>query len=216
MSGTCFHGLPLAHDLSAPPQRHLFDDQPRLSQEPCRQRADAGASEAWTVTSWFANRRGRLCDRQHLRLSERGARGVAGDDPRDDRPEAEGAGARGDRRRVSGRAEQGEVARRVPGRGPDRGALRAGRDRAGGGPADGRPGGAADDLPAGRQPAAVGDGPPADHAAAHGLSEDLGGLRPPVYVLLDSQHSGQAREQADRRTWLPKPGNWRPTASANW
>ncbi len=64
----------------------------------------------------------------------------------------------------------------------------------------GRPGRAADGLPAGPDCAAHRQEPAADHAAAFRLSENLRRLRPALHVLRDSQNARQACHQADGRS----------------
>ena len=58
-------------------------------------------------------------------------------------------------------------------------------------------------------------GPPADHAAALCVSENLRRLRPALHVLRDPQDARQARQQADRRSRRRSPASWPPTASAS-
>ena len=100
--------------------------------------------------------------------------------------------------RLPGRAAEGATARRAArDRSPGR-RVRPRRDHARRRSA-GRPSGrAADRVPAGADPGAVRPRPPADHAAALCLSEDLRRLRPALHVLRDSQDARQARQQADR------------------
>ena len=105
----------------------------------------------------------------------------------------------------------------VSGRRPGGRRLRPRADRRGLRPHPGRPARAADPVPSrpGRRPGRPRPAP--DHAAAPGVPQGLGRVRPQLHVLRDPLHARKARHQADRagRRRGPRAGpRRRPRADA--